>query len=301
MKIVYHQTLPAIKGYFKPADIKDALALLRQYGEKASVIAGGTDLVVLMRSRKVIPSYLIDISQIQELSQVQWDGNSLIIGACLTLRNAELSTLIKDNFIALYEALNQMASIQIRNQGTIGGNICRASPSADTVPPLIIYNAAIELEDSEGKTNLPLTDFFISPGKTKIKPGQMLTRIIIQGVNTCTGASFQRIARVAADLAKVNTAVLITVENNTCTDARIAIGSAGPTVLRANNAEAFLKGKYIDDSAIQTAGEIASQEIKPVDDARSTREYRKHICKYLVMEAIKTSLHRIMSKGSCNT
>jgi carbon-monoxide dehydrogenase medium subunit len=293
MGIIYYTTLPALKYYFQPETVGDAVSLLTTYGERAKILAGGTDLLVLMRSRALRPECIIDITRIPELKHISYrDEDGLRIGAIATLRAVELSEVVKDRYPALYEAVQQMGSTQVKNMGTVAGNLCRASPAADTAPPLFVLEAEVRIAGPVETRIVPLESFFIGPGQTVLQHYEMVTEIVVPGVPAGTGMAFLRTTRVAADLAKVNAAAAVTVKNGVCEDARIALGGVAPTPIRARKAEEVLKGEKLGDGVVQQAAETAAAETRPIDDVRSTAEYRRQLSKVLVRRAIRLSKER---------
>jgi CO/xanthine dehydrogenase FAD-binding subunit len=293
MDIIYYTTLPPLEYYFQPKTVSDAVSLLVSYGEEAKILAGGTDLLVLMRSRALRPECIIDITRVPGLDYISYhDEDGLRIGALATLRAVELSKVVKDKYLVLYEAVQQMGSTQVKNMGTVVGNLCRASPAADTAPPLLVLEAEVRIAGPIETRTVPLEGFFIGPGQTVLEYYEMVTEIIVPGLPAGTGMAFLRATRVAADLAKVNVAAAVTVKNGACEDARIALGGVAPTPIRARKAEEVLKGEKLGDGVVQEAAEIAATEIRPIDDLRSSAEYRQELSKVLVRRAIRLSQQR---------
>jgi CO/xanthine dehydrogenase FAD-binding subunit len=293
MDIIYYTTLPPLEYYFQPKTVSDAVSLLVSYGEEAKILAGGTDLLVLMRSRALRPQCIIDITRVPGLDYISYhDEDGLRIGALATLRAVELSKVVKDKYLVLYEAVQQMGSTQVKNMGTVVGNLCRASPAADTAPPLLVLEAEVRIAGPIETRTVPLEGFFIGPGQTVLEYYEMVTEIIVPGLPAGTGMAFLRATRVAADLAKVNVAAAVTVKNGACEDARIALGGVAPTPIRARKAEEVLKGEKLGDGVVQEAAEIAATEIRPIDDLRSSAEYRQELSKVLVRRAIRLSQQR---------
>ncbi len=293
MDVIYYTTLPPLEYYFQPKTVSDAISLLVSHGEAAKILAGGTDLLVLMRSRALRPECIIDITRVPGLDYISYqDEDGLRIGALATLRAVELSKVVKDKYLVLYEAVQQMGSTQVKNMGTVVGNLCRASPSADTAPPLLVLEAEVRIEGPIETRIVPLEGFFIGPGQTVLQYYEMVTEILVPGPPAGTGMAFSRATRVAADLAKVNVAAAVTVKHGTCEDARIALGGVAPTPIRARKAEEVLKGEKLGDGVVQEAAETAATEIRPIDDVRSSAEYRKELSKVLVRRAIRLSQQR---------
>ena len=297
MSIIYYNTMPTFEYYFRPETVEEVVSLLMRYGEEAKILAGGTDLLVLMRSRSVVPRCVVDITRLPGLNCIKKEKpDTLKIGALATLRAVELSSLVKDEYPLLNEAVTRMANTQIRNMATVVGNICRASPSADTAPPLLALEASVEISGPDESRIVPLESFFTGPGETVLKPSEMVTEILVPKLRTNTGTAFLRATRVAADLAKVSVASVVVVEDGTCKVARIALGGVAPTPIRARAAEDLLMGNKLEDRVIEEAASLAVEESKPISDVRSTEEYRREICKVMVSRAIKTSLERAQER-----
>jgi carbon-monoxide dehydrogenase medium subunit len=268
-------------------------SLLDRYGENASILAGGTDLLVLMRSRAIVPNCIVDITGVSELDYIkQGDSDALNIGALTTLRAVELSKSIREGYPLLYEAVSQMATTQVRYMGTVAGNICRASPSADTAPPLLVLDASVEIAGSKQNRVVPIADFFVAPGETVLKHNEMVTGVQIPKLEANTGTAFLRLTRVAADLTKVSAASAVTIKDGMCQKARIALGGVAPTPIRAKKTEEFLTGKKLDDEVIEKAASLVTEEISPISDVRSTSEYRMETSKLLVSRVLKLCKER---------
>ena len=282
--------------YFEPRTVKEAVELLTKYGGEAKILAGGTDLIVRMKQRFIEPKYIINIKKIKELNFIEDRGDYLAIGAATKLREIEKSGIVKRKFEALYEAVRSMASVQIRNMATIGGNLCNASPAADTAPPLLVFEAKLKIVGPNGERVVPINEFFLGPGKTVLKPNEILTEIQIPYQPEDTGSAFIKIARVAMDLAKVNVAVALRTEGSIVKWVRIALGAVAPTPIRAYKTEEFLVGKELNEETLKEAAEIVKTEVKPITDIRSTAEYRREVSGVIVKDALLRAYERI-SKG----
>ena len=289
--VTFYRRLPEF-DYLKPKTIAEALSLLAQYQGKAKVIAGGTDLIPQLKGRDIeLPQYIIDFKDISGLDHIEYDqANGLSIGALATLKAVLDSTVILDRFSVLSQAAENMASPQVRNRGTIAGNICNAVPSADSAPALLILEARLKLVGPKGERMVSIEDFFTGPNQTALD-GEILVEIQIptpppksQGVYLKLGP------RKAMDLAIVGVAVLVVPDNGKCQDVRIALESVAPTPLRAKKAESALKGQAFDDKLIEEAAQIAASEAKPIDDHRASAEYRRDMVEVLVKRAIKQAI-----------
>lgn len=283
--------LPQTFEYFEPKTIEEAMLLLSTYKENAKVIAGGTDLLVQMKMGKVHPDYLINIARLPALRYLI-DKNGLRIGALTPFREIEKSERIRKRYTALFEAARSVSSVQIKTMGTVGGNLCHASPAADSAPPLIVFGAEVKLLGEEGGRVLPLEAFFVGPGETVLSPKEILVEVRVSEFSGEVGSSFIKMGRVSADLAKVSVAVVIIREGDICKDCRIALGAVGKTPLRAKKGEGILKGEKFKEILLEKASLQAAQEIQPIDDNRSTAWYRKEISKILVRNAISLAWKR---------
>ncbi|MEM4717193.1 MAG: xanthine dehydrogenase family protein subunit M [Desulfurococcaceae archaeon] len=285
--------IPIVFDYYEPKSIEETLELLSKHGDKAKILAGGTDLLVKIKTGQVEPKVIINIKKIRELRYIIEEDNLIRIGSLTTIRDLERSEVIKKHLPALHDSVKQMGSIQIRNMATIGGNICNASPAADTAPPLLIYNAKAVAMSINGVRVIPLEEFFTGPGKTLLRPDEILTELIVEKRKDGS-SSFKKITRVAVDLAIANTAVYLSVENNIIKDIKIALGSVAPKPVRAWETEKLLKGLLISSSDLKNKLQHIDQEISPISDARSTANYRRYIVKVLVYDAIETAYNRII-------
>jgi len=279
--------------YLAPKTVEEAIELLSKYGEEAKVLAGGTDLLVRMKQGVLRPKYLISINGIKELNYIEDRGDHVAIGAATKLRALEKSSLIKELFPALYEAVRSMAGVQIRNMGTIGGNLCNASPAADTAPPLLVFEAEVVIAGPNGRRVVPITQFFTGPGKTVMARNELLVEVRIPKPVKPTGSAFIKIARVAMDLAKVNIAVALRMNGKVVEDVKVALGSVAPTPMRAYKTEEFLKGKELTEDVMWEAAKIVRTEVKPITDIRSTAEYRREVSGVILVDALKKAMERL--------
>jgi len=306
--------------YFKPKTLEEALTLFAKYGEKAKWIAGGTDVIVMIKQKTMAPDVLISLQAIPGLDQIQYNG-SLSIGPMVTHRAIEKSEAIKKNFSALTDAADFLGSIQIRNVATIGGNICTAAPSADTATPLLVLGAQVKIKSLKEEKTLPIKEFFKGPGKTVLKPGELVKELLIPKPLPNTGSAYYKLQRrLALDLPILGVSVLLSLDKNkvTCTDmlctaspissilhkmeadeivckeVRIALGVAAPTPLRAVKAEALLKGKKLSDELLEEVAETAAKEAQPRDSIRGEAWYRRDMIKVLVKRMAMKSIERVV-------
>ena len=281
--------------YFAPKTLKEALTLLDKYQDECKVIAGGQSLLILMRQGLVTAQYLIDIKGLSELSYIKSDTKErLRIGALTTHRAIEKSSVIQKKFSVLAEMERRLASIQTRNWGTIGGNICHADPAGDPAPVLMALNATLSMASLKGKRNMAVEDFCLDYFETALEPGELLTEIRVPATPPHTGTAYTKFNVIESDLATVGVALSITLgsSDGVCRDVRIALGAAAPTPMRAKQAEAVLRGKKVTNNLLKEAGEMASTEAEPLSDIYASEEYRRELVKVLVNRVGKEALAR---------
>jgi carbon-monoxide dehydrogenase medium subunit len=306
--------------YLKPKTIDEALSLLNQYGKKATLIAGGTDVIVMIKQKTMSPDVLISLRGIPGLDQTQYDG-SLRIGPMVTHRAIEKSRLIRKEFSALSDAADVLGSVQIRNVATIGGNICTAAPSADTAAPLLVLGAQVKIRSLKGERTVPIEAFFKGPGETVLNEGELVTELIIPKPLPNTGSAYWKHQRrlalelpilgvsalLSLDKSKVScsdmlcttspiSTILHTMEQDEliCKEVRIALGVAAPTPMRAMKAENLLRGKKISDELLEEVAETASKEAQPRDTLRAEAWYRRDMIRVLVKRMAMKSIERVI-------
>lgn len=282
--------------YHLPASISEALNLLTEHGEKGRVFAGGTDLLVSMKKREVVPEHLINLKGIAELKGIRYDPKAGIrIGALVTLEEIRRSEAVKDKFCALWDAVDKMASPQVRSLGTVGGNLCGAVPSADTAPPLIALGALVKMVGVGGERSLPVEDFFKGPKESVLRRNEILTEVFIPiPSQKSSGVYLKLMRREAMDLALVGVAVCLRNDSEgICREARIALGAVGPTPIRAVEAEKVLINRKVGEALAEEAGKAASVVCRPISDIRSSLEYRCSMVEVLTKRAVMDVYRRI--------
>jgi CO/xanthine dehydrogenase FAD-binding subunit len=278
-----------------PRSLGEALDVLKKDG--ARVLAGGTDLVNNIKINAAAPRHLVYIMGITDLDRVTVEGQTLSIGAAARLSDIEHDRQVVSRFPALAEAINVIGGTQIRNMATLAGNICNASPGADTPPILLVLNAEVEIGGGGGAAGrqpdrLPLGGFFRGPKETVLKQGQMVLNVNIPLPPKSSGAAFRRLARVSLDIAKINCAAYIERDGEHIRLARVALGSVAPTPVRAPTIENALEGQKYGERLFQRAAELVGEDIAPIDDVRSTAAYRRQIASLLVREALQEAWQR---------
>ena len=286
--------------YFEPETISDVITFLAKHGKDTKLIAGGTDLLVDMKKGRIKSKYLVNLMKIPDLSYIIEDGGCLRIGATTTFREIEESQLIKEKYPLLFEAARAMGTVQIRNMATIGGNICNALPSADIPPALVALDAKAKIVGQSGKRFLPLEEFFVGIRKTTLGSDELLTEVQVRRPPARSGTAFLKISRTTSDLATLNVAVRITLENNgACKDARVVVGGGvGPTLIRSKRAETLLEGKILEESLIEKTARTVSEELKPRPTSiRASPYYKVEVSKVLVKRALMKALDRAKAGG----
>lgn len=277
--------------YLAPASLAEACELLARFGPRAKVLSGGTDVLVKMKNGLLTPEILISLRNIEELKTIEdIPGKGVVIGARATHNELVNSSIINEKYLSVSEAAHHMAANQVRNVGTVGGNICNAVPSADLPPILIALGAAIKLAGSKGERTMPLEEFFIGPNKSVIAQDEILTEIVIPE-QPSTGSNYIKFGlRESGSLAVVGVAVTVTMAGNILQDVRIALGAVAPTPMRAKEAEASLRGQIVSDNLLAEAGSIASQECKPISDIRGSEEYRRDMVRVFTQRALRKAI-----------
>lgn len=283
-----------------PRSLEEALDALREEG--AQVLAGGTDLLNNIKTNTAMPGRLVYILGIADLDFIAVDAHCLSIGAAARLSEIEQNRQVVSRYPALGEAINVIGGTQIRNMATLAGNICNASPGADTPPILLALDAEVEISTLDGcaevrHNRLPIGGFFTGPKKTVLKRGQMVRSVILSLPGKHCGSAFRRLARVSLDIAKINCAAFIKREGDRIREARVALGSVAPTPLRAPSVEGALEGQKYSERLINQAAELVRGDITPIDDVRSTAGYRIRIASLLVQEALQEAWSRSGGKG----
>ncbi len=282
-------------GYYDPAQLQDALPIIAQLGNRVMILAGGTDVLNQMKLRQVNPEFLLNIKKIDELRHLRHNGH-LEIGPLATITEIREDKRVRKAYPSLFDAAEWFGTPQIRNMATIGGNVCRSSPSSDMVAPLMALEAMLKLTGPKGERTISIEEFSTGSGEN-VLDCEILTGIIVPKPEQPFGTSFVKLKRSSADLAKVSCAVRIMMKENRCEDIRIVLGAVADKVFRAKAAEEALRGEKLTDVLIEEAGKRASQEAQPISDIRSTADYRRKTTGVLVKRMIVLSLERLQHRG----
>jgi carbon-monoxide dehydrogenase medium subunit len=279
--------------HFAPKTLKEALALLAKHSDDCKVICGGQSLLILMRQGLVSPKYMVDIKGLGELNYIKDGKDGLKIGATTTHRAIEKSAVIKRKYPVLAEMEKRLASIQTRNWGTIGGNICHGDPAGDPVPVLMALDASLTLASAKGTRSMSIEEFCLDYFEVALEPGELLTEIKLPVPKPRTGTVYTKFNIIDSDLATASVAASVTLgSGDVCQDIRIAMGAVAPAAIRAKKAEKVLRGKKITEALLAEAGETAAKETEPISDIYASEEYRRELVKVLVPRMTREALAR---------
>ncbi len=279
--------------YVAPETLAEACAVLGQWGGRAKVLAGGSDLIVKMKSGLMSPDCLVSLKRLHELKGIRHEaGVGVIIGARVTHNELVTSPIMGLWFPSIPDAAGHMAGYQIRNVGTVGGNLANAVPSADLPPILLALNAKVKLVGVSGARTIALEEFFVGPGKTVLAVGEILTEVIIPE-QEITGSHYLKFGLRKADaLAVVGIATAVKMQGDILQDVRIALGAVAPVPLRARAAEDALRGKPATEANFAIAGKLAAEIAKPISDIRGSAEYRKHLVDVLTRDSLRSAIEK---------
>ncbi|WHZ10193.1 MAG: Xanthine dehydrogenase, FAD binding subunit [Burkholderiaceae bacterium] len=279
--------------YSEPASLDEAVALLRAGPAPASLIAGGTDLMVQMKEHVRQPAHVINIKKIPGMDDFAYDAkNGLLLGALVTTRQVETSPITLRHYAGLAKAATDFASIQVRHRATVVGNVCRASPSADTLPPLIADGAVLRIHGPAGQRRCAVQDFCTGPGRTVLAADEIVTHIEIPAPPSRTGKVYIKLGRRAQmELATVGVAVRVTLgDDGAVTDLAVVLAAVAPTPLRAAQAEAVLRGRQPTPQQLAAAAQTASEEARPIGDVRGSADYRRDMVRVLTQRALEQAV-----------
>ncbi len=286
-------------NYLKPGSVKEALQMMADHVDEYKIICGGQSLLILMRQGLVSPEYLIDLKGLNEANYLKYDAKEgLKIGFTCTHRTVEKSDLVKKNYPVLAEMEEKLASIQVRNWGTIAGNLAHGDPAGDPAPVLIAMDASVKVASAKGERTVALDAFYPDLFETVLEPGEIIVEVQVPPRPAKSGTKYQKFNLLDSDMGMVAAAATITLNGDgTCKDARVALGSAAPTVMRAKNAEGILIGAKLDDGVFEKAGVAAAAECDPSADIHASVEYRRHLVKVLTKRMAKAAWEQAKISG----
>lgn len=276
-----------------PESLEEAISILAQKGDECKVVAGGTDVYVDMHGSFETRPVLVDIKKLNELKGFDYyPGDRLEVGALTTHHFLDRSPVIREHFAALCEGASQVGSVQIRHRGTVGGNMCNAVPSADTLGPLLVLDAVAVIAGPDGRREVPAEKFFLGPKRTVLEKGELLEKIILPD-NGKGSAYIKFTRRNAMDLALLGASASMYIDGDgLCRDVRISLTTCAPVPMRAREAEAVLEGKAPDEENLLAAGVAASKEARPRSSWRCTEQYRRDVLKTIVPRVLRIAADR---------
>ena len=281
--------------YCAPVKLQEAIGLMADNKGSASLLAGGTDLLIFMRARRKQPALVVDTKKIPELQELKITDEGLSIGASVSCRTIYENVALAEKYPALVDSTNLIGGMQIQGRASIGGNLCNASPSADTIPTLIVYSALANVVSSKGERQIPVEDFCSAPGRTVLDEDEILVSIFIPTPAANTGARFLRfIPRNEMDIAVANAAAFVELDESqqNFVSARISIGSVAPTPLYVKEAGSVLTGNAINDASILEAATLARNAASPIEDMRGTVEHRLQLVETLTKRVLTGAVAR---------
>jgi len=285
--------------YLEPISLQEVIAILTSHGSQAKVLAGGTDLLALLKERTLKPRFVVNIKRLTGMEGfIHTPGKGLRIGALTSIRTLETSSLLKEKYPALAQAAHLLGSPQVRNLATIGGNLCNAAPSAETAPPLFSLSASARIAGPKGERTLLLESFFSGPGTTVLQEGELLTELFLPEPPPRMGSVYiKHCPRGSMDIAVVGVAVMVAVAsgNGKVEECRIGLGAVAPTPFRAKGAEELLRGKKPTELLVQEVAQKAAAEVSPISDIRGSAEYRHQMVRVLTARALLIALERAHS------
>lgn len=291
-------TLPQF-DYFSCKTVEEACSMLSKYQGEAQVLAGGTDLLVKMKHKKIVPRYLVNIKRIPNLSYIHHDDREgLRLGALTTMQAIRSSALVTKKFSILNQAAGTLGTSQIRYLATLGGNLCNASPAAECAPALLTLEARVKIMGPRGERIVPMDQFFRGPGESILEGGEILTEIQVPSLSAKTEGIYLKHSTRRVDVAIVSVAVLITMDERICKDIKIALGAVGPTPFRARKAEDILRGQKLNgelEKILEKVTQVASEESFPINDIRGYADYRKKMVETLVRQGLERVIGQIRS------
>jgi aerobic carbon-monoxide dehydrogenase medium subunit len=286
--------IPPAFEYLRPKTIPEAIAFLQQYGDDAKILSGGQSLIPMMKLRLARPAYLIDINRIAGLSYIMEADGHLKIGGLTREAELESSPLIHSKFPIILDTAHVIADPQVRNLATVAGNLAHGDPANDHPATMQALGAKIVATGPKGERVIPSEDFFVTLFTTALQPDEIVTEIRIPLPPAHSGGAYFKLERKVGDFATAAVAAQVTLDGSgTCQQAGIALTNVGPTPIKARKAEAFLRGKKLDETNIRQAAKLASEEAQPSSDLRGPAEYKKALVKELTVRALTRAAERV--------
>jgi aerobic carbon-monoxide dehydrogenase medium subunit len=285
--------IPPAFEYLRPKTIPEAIALLQQYGDDAKILSGGQSLIPMMKLRLARPAYLIDINRIAGLSYVKEEGGHFKIGGLTREAELESSPLVRSKYPIIVDTARVIADPQVRNLATVAGNLAHGDPANDHPATMLALGAKVVATGPKGNRTIPIEDFFVSLFTTALDPNEIVTEIQIPVWPAHSGGAYFKLERKVGDFATAAVAAQVSVDSSgTCQAAGIGLTNVGPTPLKATKAEAFLRGKKLDEANLQQAAQLAADAAQPSSDLRGPAEYKKGLVKELAFRALSRAVER---------
>jgi carbon-monoxide dehydrogenase medium subunit len=281
--------------YHQPESLTDAVALAARFGDRASFLAGGTDLIVQIERGRMAPRHVIGLGRVPGLAGVESEGARMTLGARVTHRAIEQTPALAGSLRCLVEGAEVIGGHQVRNVGTVGGNLVNASPAADLVPCLLALDGAVSLLGPGGERELPVERFLLGPNRTARRPDELVTRVAFAAPPPRAATAFLKAGRRRAmEISVVCVAARLVLDASLerCLEARVALGAVAPTAVRAHAAERLLEGQPVGGEAFRRAAEAAQEACRPIDDVRASATFRQHLVGVLVRRALERCVDR---------
>lgn len=275
--------------YYRPTTLAEVASLFREHGDGGTLLAGGTDLLVQMKEAGRTARYVVSLSGVPGLDGISGGGGSALrIGARTLVADVASHAEVRGRYEALADGASIIGSVQTRNMATLGGNLCNATPSADTGPALAVFEATVHAVGPSGERTIPISQFWTGPGRTVLEAGEVVTHIEFPAPPARSGSHYQRhTPRKVMDIAAVGTAVYLELDaSGACSVARVALGAVAPTVIRAPRTEAALAGQAITEESAAAAAKIAATEATPISDQRASAEFRTYLIEVMTKQSI---------------
>jgi len=280
--------------YFAPTSLDEAVSLLKERGNGVKLLAGGTDLLVHMKEAGLHPPVVVSLHEVPGLDSIEFDqASELGVGASVDMGEVASHALIQQRYTALAEGAGIVGSVQTRNLATIGGNIANAAPSADTAPPLAVFDAVAVIVGPAGRREVPVIDLVSGPGQTVLATDEIITRFNMPAPTPDTGSTYERhTPRKIMDIAAVGVAVRLSLQDGKIAEGRICLGAVAPTIIRAAEAEAALVGQPPSEELFAKAAKLAQAASSPISDVRGSADFRRYLVGVMTKRCLTTALER---------
>lgn len=280
--------------YLNPSSIQEAIALLAQYGDEAKAMAGGQTLIPMLWQRLLTPRYVVSIKGIKETQRIEVDAHgNLLIGACATHRQVESSPEVRKRWPVLSETIGKVAAPQIRNLGTLGGDLCHSDYGADPPATLLALDAKVRVMGPGRDCWLPVNEFFVDLYTTALGTDELLTQVLVPPLPRGARSAYVKYCLRAMDPAIVGVAAVLVMEDGLCREARIGINGAATVPIRTSAAEEALKGRPLDEASLKEAAALAQEQARPMSDSHASAEYRRKMVGVFVKRALRAALERV--------